>query len=203
MSISRGFGLGMTGWLLAGLVAGALACGGEDGTSATDTLGDPGTTDVPPADGSDATATDVTVHEAIENPKIAVNEVVHKSAGKTGGDWVELYNPGTDTVDISDWKLKDSQDTHIFVFPSGTTIAAGAFLLVYGKGGTSPLTFTFGLGDDDAVRLFQVDGQLVDIADWLLGEAAQGTSFGRYPDGHGPYYTLPTPTPGDHNVAPK
>ncbi len=202
MSISRGLRLGMTGWLLAG----ALACGGED-TAATDATTEPGANDVAqdgvPTDVGDPGMTEFPVHEAIDSPKVAVNEVVHNATGKASVDWVEFYNPGTDAVDLSGWKLKDSKDTHIFVFPQGTTIAAGGFLLAYGKGGTSALTFTFGLGDADSVRLFQVDGQLIDSVSWMLGEAPSGMSLGRYPDGHGPFYTLPTPTPGDHNVAPK
>lgn len=143
--------------------------------------------------------------EVISNPKVAVNEVVHKTAGKGGGDWVELYNPGSSAVDIGGWKIKDSNDLHVFVIPEGTILGPKAFLLVYGKTDVTPpppLMMSFALGDDDEVRLFQDDGLLVDRADWAKGVAPAGKSFGRYPDGTGPYYELTPPTPGAPNAAP-
>ena len=33
-------------------------------------------------------------------------------------DWIEIYNPNDETVDISDWQLKDGNDDNIFSFIS-------------------------------------------------------------------------------------
>jgi hypothetical protein len=166
---------------------------------------DEGAIDLPADQAQEASDKDNAPHDAIANPKIAVNEVVHKTSGKGGGDWVELYNPGDEPVVVAGWKLKDDKDDHQYVLPAETKIGAKGFLLVYGKTTAvppPPLMMSFALGDDDAVRLFQPDGQLVDIADWKLGEAKAGESFGRYPDGTGPYYVLAPPTPGAPNSAP-
>ena len=175
----------------------AVACSGGSGDDGKDSGGmDPGApTDI---GGKDTGGSDT----VISNPKVAVNEIVHQTDVKKSGDWVELYNPGTEDVDLSGWMLKDDNDAHVFTFTSGKKIGAGQFLLVYGPGTTAPLVFDFGLGDSDAARLFTASGTLVDIAQWVKGEGKAGASFGRYPDGSGSYATLPTPTPGAKNVAP-
>ena len=72
---------------------------------------------------------------------------------------------------------------------------------MYGTGGTGSLIFTFGLGKADAVRLFDAAGTLIDKAQWVDGNAPEGKSWGRYPDGDGAFSTL-TPTPGAPNSAP-
>ena len=61
---------------------------------------------------------------------IAINEV--ESNGDPDGDWVELTNNADFKVDISEWQLRDNDDTHSAVtIPQGTTIAAGGFFMVY------------------------------------------------------------------------
>lgn len=56
------------------------------------------------------------------------------SFGKTE-DWVELYNAGTESVDISGWHLSDKDDNPAkWEFPSGTVIAPGQFMVIYCSG---------------------------------------------------------------------
>jgi hypothetical protein len=105
-------------------------------------------------------------------------------------------------VDLSQWVLKDSDDAHSFVFPSGTAIGGDARLVVEGEGGTSSLVATFGLGKADAVRLFDVDAVPVDSIAWLDGDAPQGTSLGRCPEGRGGFVKLAVPTQGTANACP-
>ena len=67
---------------------------------------------------------------------IVLNEVMasNQTAVQNGGsfpDWLELFNQGTNTVDISNWSLSDSGNARKFVFPGGTTIAAGGYLVVW------------------------------------------------------------------------
>ena len=52
------------------------------------------------------------------------------------------------------------------------------------------------------MRLFDATGASVDQTTWADGQALVGTSWGRYPDGTGPFATLATPTEGTANVAP-
>lgn len=63
--------------------------------------------------------------------KLTVSEINYNSDSATNAhDWIELYNYGTQTLDISGWKFKDEEDNHIFQFPTGTTLASGAYLVL-------------------------------------------------------------------------
>lgn len=132
-------------------------------------------------------------------PRVTVNEVVAKAAA-SGPDWVELFNAGDAAADLSGVTLRDDDDAHVYELPAGTTLEPGAFLVLEGSGGTGPWVFEFGLGKADAVRLFDADGAPLDDTAWLDGDAPEGASWGRYPDGTGVFDTLPTPTPGAPNV---
>ncbi|HEX2875570.1 MAG TPA: lamin tail domain-containing protein, partial [Polyangiaceae bacterium] len=71
--------------------------------------------------------------------RVVVNEV--ESNGGTPGDWVELYNAGTATADLSGWKFKDNDDSHAFyIVPAGTLLAPGAYYVL------EEAQFGFGLG---------------------------------------------------------
>lgn len=48
-------------------------------------------------------------------------------------EWIELYNRGDESVDLGGWQLTDAV---AFVFPPGTSLAPGAFLVVAGDAGT-------------------------------------------------------------------
>jgi hypothetical protein len=139
--------------------------------------------------------------EANPAPAIAVNEVVAATTMKTP-DWVELYNHGDTEADLAGWTLKDNNDAHVFVFPAGTVMAAGGFLVIDGEGATSPLTLTFGFGKIDSVRIYDAAGTLVDQTSWVDGQAPVDMSWGRYPDGTGAFQTLTQPTRGEPNAAP-
>src|SRR4030095_4890064 len=43
-------------------------------------------------------------------------------------DWIEIYNRGTGTVNLLNWKLKDSSDEWAFPAPN---IAPGRFILIF------------------------------------------------------------------------
>ena len=105
--------------------------------------------------------------------KLVINEINYKSSDeKDAGDWVELYNPNETALDLSNWVLKDKQDTNTFVFPSATTISSKGFLVLVKNGSAFSVAFPsvdnpigdfdFGFGSDDAVRLFDDKGVLID-----------------------------------------
>ena len=54
---------------------------------------------------------------------VRINEV--ESQDGTPGDWVELTNTGSTTVDLGGYVLRDSEDDHTYTIPAGTTVAAG------------------------------------------------------------------------------
>jgi hypothetical protein len=79
-------------------------------------------------------------------------------------DWIEVYNSGTSSVNLSDYNLSD--DHNIFQkwqFPA-YTLAAGQYFLIYcDKEGTGMHT-TFGLrADGKALYLCNKTGQVKEI----------------------------------------
>ncbi len=115
---------------------------------------------------------------------VVINEV--ESSGGTPGDWVELMNTGTTTVDVTGWSLLDNDDTHTAVpLPAGSTIAAGGFLSV------DESLLGFGLGGADSARLYDASHTLVDSYSWT---AHATTTYGRCPDGSGAFTTTTSPT---------
>mgnify|MGYP002783414675 CR=1 FL=1 len=120
---------------------------------------------------------------------IKVNEV--ESNQGAPGDWVELVNTGTTAVDLGGYVFRDNDDTRGYTLPAGTTIAAGGFLVL------DEAQFGFGLGADDAARLFAPGGvALVDSYAWT---AHASTTYGRCPDGTGAFATTAAATKGAAN----
>ena len=52
-------------------------------------------------------------------------------------EWIELYNPGNNTVSIQGWQLKDCNDQEWTVTGENTTIPAKGFLLLGPNGQTN------------------------------------------------------------------
>ena len=106
---------------------------------------------------------------------IMINEINYNSDREwPTGDWLELYNPNPDAVNISNWLFKDSNDLHIFSFPELQDIAAYDYLVVcrdlsafkelYPDVENVIGNFNFGLSStDDMVRIFNASGELHDI----------------------------------------
>ncbi len=62
---------------------------------------------------------------------IVINEIMYNlPAANTGGEFVEIYNRGSTSVDVSNWQLVDSTQV-MFTLPAGTTVAAGGYLVFY------------------------------------------------------------------------
>jgi hypothetical protein len=121
-------------------------------------------------------------------PRVVANEV--ESNGGVPGDWIELYNDSPTAADVSGWRLLDNDDTHVYVFPAGTTIVGGGYFVV------DEASLGFGLGGADAVRLQDPSGAPVDSHAWT---AHAVTSYGRCPDGTGAFQTTTSTTKGAAN----
>lgn len=144
-------------------------------------------------DGTGTFAVSTTSTKAASNDcgaPIRINEV--ESSGGTPGDWVELRNNGIEPVDASGFVFKDSDDTHSYVIPASTTIAAGGYLVL------DESVFGFGLGAADSARLFDADGvTLIDNYSWTAHAA---TTYARCPDGTGPFAVSSESSKGAANV---
>jgi len=66
-----------------------------------------------------------------------INEILASNTSGIGdedgvkSDWIEIYNPSSQPVDMAGWHLSDDKLLpHLFTFPS-TTINPGGYLIVF------------------------------------------------------------------------
>ena len=123
------------------------------------------------------------------NQIIVLNEVVSQ-ASNSGADWVELYNCTPNTVSLAGWELRKDDDQNAYSFPDMISVPPNGYFVIEGESSIADNHFDFGLEDDDEVRLLAPDSALVDSLDWDAGDAPEGLSYGRYPDGGSEIGTL-------------
>lgn len=101
---------------------------------------------------------------------LKINEFIYDPDGSDNGlEWIELYNAGGASIDLSGWAIQKATSSFAdaFVFPDGTTLAPGALLLV-GETLVPGIAFeaTLGLGNAsssaDGVRVVDCAGLPVD-----------------------------------------
>ncbi|MBO5460903.1 MAG: lamin tail domain-containing protein [Ruminococcus sp.] len=128
-------------------------------------------------------------------PQVVVNEVESDSE-ETVSDWAEIYNAGTTDVDISGWYLYDddpvSHAADITPVAEGTILAPGEFYTF-----EINKDFTFGLGKNDKVVVYNKDGVVIDEFSW--NGHAEGV-YARIPDGTGEFVDFETATKGKANI---
>ena len=108
----------------------------------------------------------------IEVEGLVINEINYRSSlSFNPGDWIELYNPKSTAIDLSNWQIRDDNNTHIFVVPEGTQIAANGFLVFVKDAAAFSSVFPnipyigeldFGFGGSDAVRVYNSDSKISD-----------------------------------------
>lgn len=78
--------------------------------------------------------------------KVVINEINYRSTyPETNIDFIEIYNDDNSSVDLSGWTLSDGIN---YQFPSGTNLAAGAYLVIAANPGQcmAALSFTGAMG---------------------------------------------------------
>jgi len=111
-------------------------------------------------------------------------------------DFVELYNPGDQTLDLTGACLTDDPTTPAFRLPAGTLLPPRGFLVL------TEDQLGFGLNSSgEAVYLLSPDlTQVIDAV--KFGPQANGISLGRYPDGAPGFQELRSRSPGSANPSP-
>ena len=137
------------------------------------------------------------------NEWMASNHSFLDPADGQSDDWFELYNPTGAAVSLSSWSLADAVTS--FTIPSGYSIPAGGFLMVWADNqtiqntGSGQLHVPFQLAaGGDTIILRAPDTQLVDSV--TFGPQATDVSEGRYPDGAAQSQTLTEPSPAKRNI---
>lgn len=105
---------------------------------------------------------------------IVLSEILPNPEGSdTDTEWIEIYNMGTENVNLGNWSLDDEEggSTH-YIFPAGTTIEAQDFLVIYRIDSKISLN-----NDTDQVRLFDFEGTLKDSVTYE--SSPEGQSYAR------------------------
>lgn len=137
------------------------------------------------------------------NEFVALNNAGIQDEAGSYEDWVEIYNPGPDPVEMGGLFLTDDLTlTTQWAFPD-TTIDAGGFLLVWcdNDSGDGPLHATFKLGGDgEEIGLFGrlAAGNAV-IDSYAFSTQTDNVSEGRATDGGATWMNFEIPTPGASN----
>lgn len=136
----------------------------------------------------DLYSTDITIEVSIEDAlevipvfktaetlvyPIVINEINYRSSDEMNtDDWIELYNPNSSAIDLSNWQLKDDDDLNVFDIPSGTVIESESYLIIVKDSANFSNfhpdianfigEFGFGFGKTDSVRLYNENNLLHD-----------------------------------------
>jgi len=121
---------------------------------------------------------------------IVINEINYKSEEiADAGDWIELYNPNTTSIDIDGWYIKDENENNIYELSDVQLEPNGYSILVSDQSKFSSIypninfisTLNFGLSSDDQVRLYDINDQLIDSINYTNLEpwptAADGQGY--------------------------
>lgn len=112
---------------------------------------------------------------ASRQTNIVINEIMYDAPSDQGtGEYIELYNRGSETVDLSGWKISKGVK---FDFPAGTSLVAGAYLVIAADAqylvdghGTLPVigNWSGSLRDrGELLRIVDANGNLVDEVDYM------------------------------------
>ncbi|MES1204995.1 MAG: lamin tail domain-containing protein, partial [Pseudomonadota bacterium] len=149
------------------------------------------TLSVSDGDCTDVASATVTCTAGAPAPVVVKINEVESNLG-TPGDWVELINAGTGSVDVSGWIFRDSDDTHLYRIPAATTIAPGGYYVL------EEAAFGFGLGAADSARLYDATGAtIIDSYAWTAHAAV---TYGRCPNGTGDLGATTPATKGAANA---
>jgi hypothetical protein len=129
-----------------------------------------------------------TFHSYTGQPRLMFSEILYDDTLASTGEFVEIYNPGTASVDLSGYHLATAVD---FVFPAGATIAPGGTVVVAKTAANLPagsyLVYEWTDGklrnEGEVIHLFDADGLLVDFVrynnhlPWPEADSLQGRSI--------------------------
>lgn len=144
--------------------------------------------------------------------RIVINEVL-SHADSPLSDCIELYNTTDEAMAIGGWFLSNAQSNYCkFILPANTILPARGYAVFDAvhhfntSGGTDTNDFSLDGAHGDNVYLLSTDaqGNLARFMDRVeFGAAANGESFGRWPNGMGRLYPMLSHTPNLPNSGPR
>lgn len=150
---------------------------------------------MPQTIGSQNSLTPAVTSDIVINEFLASNGTTQTDQDGEFDDWIEIYNKGNSSVNISNYRLTDdANDLTVFTFPSGTILNANSYLIVWADGDTMQAglhaDFKISTGGEN---LYLTDSVLNFIDSIGFGNQTTDVSYGRFPNGTGTFQTM-TPT---------
>ncbi len=121
---------------------------------------------------------------------VVINEFQIEPSGAS--QWVELYNTGPESQDISGWFVDDNGGTEKFTIPQGSMLEFGN-CISFSSG-----NFNWNTASSDSARL--INGTTTVDEYSFSSSPGNGVSFGRNPDGTGGFTTYASPTQNTLNI---
>lgn len=140
------------------------------------------------------------------NEVLSSNDASEQDEDGDYSDWIEIWNSGTEAVDLTGWGLSDSYSNPFKWTFGAATIQAGEFLVVWASSKNRPTvtngnqlhtSFAIGAGGEE-ILLTRPDGTRID--EFAPISIPTDFSLGRQPDGTGPWKYFAAHTPGAANV---
>ena len=156
----------------------------------------------------------VTMWGRVAYAQISINEIMYDLDGTdTDHEWVEIYNGGTDSIDLTDWKFSDGSNHGINIPPENggqgsIVVGAGEYVVLSpnapiflsdhsGYSGTVLDTVMSLTNTTDTISLIDKDGAIADSVTYSSdqGGAGDGNSLSL----QNSIWGSATPTPGKEN----
>ena len=148
----------------------------------------------------DATYPTLNVGDLVINEIVASNDTGETDDAGEYEDWIELYNTTNTTLSLDNLYLSDdAEDPLVYQFPTGTTLAADSYLIVWcdkdTEQGEFHADFKFSSGGETAI-LSYADGTV--LQNITFGEQTTDMAYARNPNGTGDF-VIQAPTFGMNN----
>ena len=144
---------------------------------------------------------------SIINADILINEFLAGSDTCCGADifdgstedFVELYNYGTEPININGWGFSDTDGVITTIAPD-TSIAPGDFLVLWYTGDNNGFPEVNEKLSKDGETIFIADADGSPLISYDFGPQTDDISYGRNPDGSDTWEYFSIPSPGQSNV---
>jgi len=181
-----------------GTTTGTTDVGPGDDSSGGDDGGDDGGGD---DGGGDDGGTGSADGDLYINEFMASNDTVYPDEGGAYPDWIELYNAGSETVDLGGWTITDDlEEPDKHTLDDSLSIEPGGFLVLFAdddeEEGARHVGFNLSAGGE-SIGLYRPDGGAIDELDY--GEMGTDISMARVPDGSSNWEVTDSPTPETSN----
>ncbi len=130
--------------------------------------------------------------DVVINEFMASNETTIADQDGEFEDWIELYNNGSERINLEGYFLSDdATDLMRWTFPAGTVIEPNGYLIIWADDNEDQegLHANFKLSaSEEAVFLVDATGAIIDLVNYT--NQTTDVSYGRFPNGTGDFQSM-------------